>query len=42
LRWAGKDPDPFRLEQGVEGTGELAGTIPDQELDQSHAYAEVH
>src|ERR1017187_3684681 len=33
LRWAGENPDPFRREYGVEGVGELAGAIPDQELD---------
>ncbi len=32
LRWAGKNPDAFRCEHGVEGAGELACTIPDQEL----------
>jgi hypothetical protein len=33
LRRAGENPDGLRLEHGVEGAGELAGTIPDQELD---------
>jgi hypothetical protein len=33
LRWAGENPDAFRLEHGVEGACELACTIPDQELD---------
>lgn len=33
LWWAGENPDAFRLEYGVEGAGELACTIPDQELD---------
>ena len=27
LRWAGENPDAFRLEHGVEGAGELAGAI---------------
>ncbi len=42
LRWAGENPDPFRREYGVEGVGELAGAIPDQELDWSRALPEVH
>ena len=33
LRWAGENPDAFRREHGVEGAGELACAIPDQELD---------
>jgi hypothetical protein len=33
LRWAGENPDAVRLEYGVEGVGELACAIPDQELD---------
>ena len=33
LRRAGENPDALRCEYGVEGAGELAGTIPDQELD---------
>ena len=33
LRRAGENPDPFRLEYGVEGAGELAGAVPDQEPD---------
>jgi hypothetical protein len=33
LRRAAEDPDSFRREHGVEGTGELARAIPDQELD---------
>ncbi|MGO9667004.1 MAG: hypothetical protein ACLPS1_00135 [Streptosporangiaceae bacterium] len=33
LRWAGENPDVFRREHGVEGGGELACAIPDQELD---------
>src|SRR5450755_3061482 len=37
LRWAGENPDAFRLEHGVEGAGELACAIPDQELDRSRA-----
>src|ERR1017187_838814 len=42
LRRAGENPDPFRLEHGVEGAGELAGAVPEQELDGSRALAEVH
>src|SRR5262249_55257101 len=33
LRRAGHNPDTFRHEHGIEGTGELACAIPDQELD---------
>jgi len=33
LRRAGQDPDSFRGEHGVEGAGELACAVPDQELD---------
>src|ERR1039458_227981 len=33
LRRAGENPDAFRLEYGVEGAGELAGAVPDQEPD---------
>jgi hypothetical protein len=33
LRRADKNPDAFRGEHGVEGAGELACAIPDQELD---------
>jgi hypothetical protein len=33
LRWAGENPGAVCLEHGVEGAGELAGAIPDQELD---------
>jgi hypothetical protein len=32
-RWAGENPDACRCEHGVEGAGELAVAIPDQELD---------
>jgi hypothetical protein len=32
-RRAGENPDAVRLEHGVEGVGEMACTIPDQELD---------
>src|ERR1039457_3067983 len=32
-RWAGENPDAVRLEHGVEGAGELACAISDQELD---------
>jgi hypothetical protein len=42
LRWAGENPDAFRLEHGVEGAGELACAIPNQELDRSRAVPEVH
>src|SRR5450755_1330865 len=41
LRWAGENPDAFGLEHGVEGAGELACAIPDQELDRSGAVPEV-
>src|ERR1019366_1591569 len=40
LRRAGENPDALRLEHGVEGPGELAGAIPDQELDRGRALAE--
>jgi hypothetical protein len=30
---AGENPDALRREHGIEGVGELACTIPDQELD---------
>jgi hypothetical protein len=33
LRRAGQNPDACRGEHGIEGAGELAGTVPDQELD---------
>jgi hypothetical protein len=33
LRRAAENPDSFRCEDGVEGTGELARAVPDQELD---------
>jgi len=33
LRRAGENPDAFRFEHGVEGVSELAGAIPDHELD---------
>jgi hypothetical protein len=33
LRRAGENPDAICLEHGVEGSGELARAIPDQELD---------
>jgi hypothetical protein len=33
LRRAGKNPGAFRGEHGVEGAGELACAVPDQELD---------
>ena len=39
LRRAGQNPDAFRREHRVEGAGELARTIPDQELDRSRALA---
>ncbi len=42
LRRAGENPDALRLEYGVEGAGELARAIPDQELDRSCALAGVH
>src|SRR5215472_13908772 len=33
LRWAGENPDAHGREYAVEGVGELACTVPDQELD---------
>ena len=42
LRRAGENPDACRREDGVEGAGELACAIPDQELDCIRACAEVH
>ena len=33
LRRAGENPDAFRGKNGVEGAGELARAVPDQELD---------
>ncbi|HUY50383.1 MAG TPA: hypothetical protein VMV92_32530 [Streptosporangiaceae bacterium] len=33
LRRAAENPDSFRGEHGVEGGGELAGAVPDQELE---------
>src|ERR1035441_7055350 len=42
LRRVGENPDAFRLEHGVEGAGELAGAVPEQELDGSSALPEVH
>jgi hypothetical protein len=42
LRRAGQDPDALGGEHGVEGTGELARAVPDQELDRGRALAEVH
>jgi hypothetical protein len=33
LRRAGENPDAFCGEHGIEGAGELAGAVPDQELD---------
>jgi hypothetical protein len=41
LWWAGENPDAFRREHGVEGIGELAGAVPDQEPDWSRPCAEV-
>jgi hypothetical protein len=41
LRRTGENPDPFCLEHSVEGTGELACTIPDQELDRSRELAQI-
>ena len=35
LWWAVEDPDARRREHGVEGAGELACAIPDQELDEA-------
>src|SRR5450432_4062595 len=42
LRRAGKNPDALRREDGVERVSELAGAVPDQELNWSRALAEVH
>jgi hypothetical protein len=42
LRRAGENPDARSREHGVEGPGELAGAIPDQELDRGRALAEIH
>src|ERR1035437_9710554 len=42
LRLAGENPDARSREHGVEGPGELAGPIPEQELDRGRALAEVH
>src|SRR5690242_17892238 len=33
LWWAGENPDAIHYEHGVEGAGELACAVPDQELD---------
>jgi hypothetical protein len=41
-RRGGKNPDALGGEHGVEGPGELASAIPDQELDRSRALAEIH
>ena len=41
LRWDQENPDAFRGEYGVEGVGELACAVPDQELDWSRACADV-
>src|ERR1039457_1268840 len=37
LRWAGENPDARSREHGIEGPGELAGAIPDQEADRGRA-----
>ena len=42
LRRAGENPDARCREHGIEGAGELACAIPDQELDRGRALAEVH
>ncbi len=39
LRWASENPDAVRRDHGVEGTGELACSIPDQELHRSRELA---
>jgi hypothetical protein len=41
VRGAEENPDAGRGEDGVEGVGDLPGTIPDRELDTS-ALAEIH
>jgi hypothetical protein len=41
LRRAGEDPGTLCREHGIEGAGELPGTVPDQELDRCGALAEV-
>jgi hypothetical protein len=33
---------PSAWTNGVQGTGELVGAVPDQERDGSHAGAEIH
>ena len=42
LRRAGQDPDTFPGEHGIEGAGELARAVPDQELDRGRPVAQVH
>src|ERR1039457_7479843 len=37
LRRAGENPDARSREHGVEGPGELAGAVPDQEPDRGRA-----
>ena len=37
-----QDAEAFAGEHGIEGVGELAVTIPDQEREARHAIAEVH
>jgi len=42
LRRAGENPDARCCEHGIEGLGELACPIPEQEPDGRRALAEVH
>ena len=42
LRRAGQDPDALRGEHGIEGAGELARAVPDQELHRGYSLAQVH
>ena len=42
LRRAEENPDTFGGEHGIEGLSELAGAVPDQEMNGTHAMAQVH
>ena len=42
LRRAEENPDTFGGEHGIEGLSALAGAVPDQEMNGTHAMAQVH
>jgi hypothetical protein len=42
LRWGEDDPDAYVGEDGVEGAGELAVPVPEQEFDRVGVVGEIH